>query len=369
MSSMTRFLTGAILLAQMSCSSPSEKRVANDWVLGPFQKADDNNPVLIPQGDGVFFCPVRGDSVRWEIKDVFNPASLVRNDTVFLLYRAEDTVGIYAGTSRIGLAFSTDAVRFQRLSQPVFYPDNDFMYEYEWEGGCEDPRIVQREDGVYILTYSSYDGKVARLCVASSPDLIRWTKHGLAFGETHDGKFKDLWSKSGSIVYRLDGERMVAVKMKGYYWMYWGDTHIYGARSTDLFNWEPLLNESEELISVFGPRPGKFDSDLVEPGPPALLTEKGIVLIYNSRNRGEGGDPGLPEGTYAAGQVLLDPNDPLQVLARTDEYFIFPDREYEITGQIGNVCFVEGMVFFKGRWWIYYGTADSKIAAASSSSL
>jgi hypothetical protein len=31
---------------------------------------------------------------------------------------------------------------------------------------------------------------------------------------------------------------------------------------------------------------------------------------------------------------------------------------------VGNVCFLEGMVFFKGKWLLYYGTADSKIAVA-----
>jgi hypothetical protein len=32
--------------------------------------------------------------------------------------------------------------------------------------------------------------------------------------------------------------------------------------------------------------------------------------------------------------------------------------------QVGNVVFIEGLVFFKGRWLLYYGTADSKIAVA-----
>ena len=68
---------------------------------------------------------------------------------------------------------------------------------------------------------------------------------------------------------------------------------------------------------------------------------------------------------YAAGQVLCDPNDPTAVLRRSRDYFLKPEREYEITGQIGNVCFLEGLVHFKRRWLLYYGTADSKIAVAS----
>jgi len=33
-------------------------------------------------------------------------------------------------------------------------------------------------------------------------------------------------------------------------------------------------------------------------------------------------------------------------------------------GDIYEVCFVEGLVYFKDKWFLYYGTADSKIAVA-----
>jgi predicted GH43/DUF377 family glycosyl hydrolase len=67
---------------------------------------------------------------------------------------------------------------------------------------------------------------------------------------------------------------------------------------------------------------------------------------------------------YAGGQVLLDKNDPTKVLRRLDHNFIRPDRPYEITGQVNQVCFLEGLADFNGRWLLYYGTADSRIAVA-----
>ena len=72
----------------------------------------------------------------------------------------------------------------------------------------------------------------------------------------------------------------------------------------------------------------------------------------------------MPEGTYAASQVLLDKNDPTKILKRMDTYFIKPDKTYEISGQVNNVCFVEGLANFHNKWFLYYGTADSKIAVA-----
>jgi len=161
--------------------------------------------------------------------------------------------------------------------------------------------------------------------------------------------------------------------------MYWGDQNIWAATSDDLINWAPVEMQANEkppielrgqalnmpqLKIVVPTRQKKFDSDLVESGPPAMLTDKGIVLIYNSRNIPSIGDSSLPEGTYAASQVLLDKNDPTKILERMGNYFIKPDKPYEISGQVNHVCFVEGLAQFKGKWFLYYGTADSKIAVA-----
>jgi predicted GH43/DUF377 family glycosyl hydrolase len=357
------FIT-TFLFACNNQPASKETTAAGGWELLPFTKADSVNPVLVPDSAATFMCPVRKQVVKWEEKDVFNPAAIIRNDTVFLLYRAEDKIGKFAGTSRIGLAWSTDGLRFTKHPLPVLYPDNDSAKKYEWEGGCEDPRIVEDENGTYYLTYTAYDGDKARLLVATSKDLYHWTKHGHAFAGSGDTSHVNLWSKSGAIVCRYENGKVVAVKINGKYWMYWGDTNIFLAKSDDLIHWTPIIDPNHELVVAFGPRPGKFDSDLVEPGPPAMLTDKGIVLIYNSRNVPAKGDTTLPEGTYAAAQVLFDSLRPGVVTSRMNTYFMKPDKPYEIMGQVNHVCFVEGLANYKGKWFLYYGTADSKIAVA-----
>ena len=333
------------------------------WMLGPFVKNDDRNPVMEPDSLARFVCPVSKKMLQWEAKDVFNPAAVAIDNRVYLLYRAEDKIGKHAGTSRIGLASSLDGLVFRRSPIPVLYPDNDSLHVFEWEGGCEDPRVVKREDGLYVMTYTAYDGQTARLCVASSLNLLNWEKHGLAFSQP---QYRDLWSKSGAIVCERVGNEIVARKIHDKYWMYWGDTDIFLATSNDLIHWKPAESRKKQLVSALQPRPGYFDSKLVEPGPFALLTPKGILLIYNSANNAETGDKSLPDMTYAAGQALFDLEKPDKLIARANRHFLHPDREYEITGQVNNVCFVEGLVWYKGRWLLYYGTADSKIAVAES---
>jgi predicted GH43/DUF377 family glycosyl hydrolase len=335
-----------------------EELPQDDWALEGFTKIDDLNPILTPSLDQVFFCPVSQKKVKWEEKNILNPSAIVKDNKVYLIYRAQDS----AMTSRLGIAYSEDGLHFTRLPEPILYPDKDYMLRYEWKGGVEDPRVVESEDGKYIMTYTSYDGRTARLCLASSEDLMHWTKHGLVLGE---GEHRDTWSKSGAIVAKLDGNRIIATKINGKYWMYFGDTNLYMATSDDLIHWETVERKDDgKLVEVLQPRPGYFDSRLVEPGPYGLLTEKGILLIYNSSNAMEYNDPYLPVFTYSAGQALFDKDIPYRLVNRLNKYFIYPDKSYEKTGEVNNVCFVEGMVYFRNKWFLYYGTADSRIAAA-----
>lgn len=362
------FISFTILLclsaSLFNCGTSESGFDTNDttWAMLPFRKLDNVNPILTP-GDNSFVCPILQKDVKWENKDVFNPTAVVRNNAVFMLYRAEDTVGKYNGTSRLGLAISADGTKFSKIKNPILTPADDFMKVYEWEGGIEDPRVVEDETGTYVLTYTAYDGDLARLCVATSPDFLNWTKQGLAFGD----KYANMWSKSGAIVAKLSGNKMIAQKINGKYWMYFGDTDLFLASSDNLMFWTPVeetINGETKLKSVLKPRPGYFDSRLVEPGPAAMLTDRGILLLYNGMNLDEGGDPNLPPGTYSGGQALFSATQPDKLINRLERYFITPDKDYEITGQVNKVCFVEGLVFHNNRWLLYYGTADSKIAAA-----
>ncbi|MEZ4701124.1 MAG: glycoside hydrolase family 130 protein [Rhodothermales bacterium] len=304
-----------------SPDAPADSQVdsgADSWTLGPFEKYA-GNPILTPQGD------------TWEAKDIFNPAAWTDGETIYLIYRAEDSsgVGIWNGTSRIGLGTSTDGIRFDREPDPIFEPSDP----WELPGGTEDPRIVHI-DGTYYLTYTGYDGETARLGMATSTDLHTWTKHGPLFPERG-------WTKSGAIL---------PEPIDGTYWMYFGDTNIWAAHSTDLLHWTVV---EEPAIK---PRPGMFDSRLVEPGPPPLLTDDGILLIYNSA------DENLQ---YAAGQALFDPRNPAVLIDRTDAPFLEVTNELEKSGQIANVVFAEGLVEKNGTWFLYYGMGDSGIGVAT----
>lgn len=339
-----------------------------DWMFGPFEKPLDVNPIISPSASSTFMSPLGDSIVHWEQLATFNPAAVVRNGKVYVLYRAEDATGrqeIGFHTSRIGLAESSDGVRFTRRATPVLYPDKDDQARYEWTGGVEDPRIVETEDGRYVMTYTQWNRDVPRLAIATSTDLVSWKKHGPAFSAADGGRYLRTETKSGSIVTRVQGDRLIATKVNGKYWMYFNVPDIMLATSDDLISWTPLADSDGKALKVLSSRPGYFDSWLVEAGPPAILTERGIVLIYNAGNSGRFGDAGLPERVYTGGQALFDARNPIRLIARSAQPFIRPTEPYEKTGQYKEgTTFSEGLVRFNGRWFLYYGTADSRVAVA-----
>ncbi|MHA6247024.1 glycoside hydrolase family 130 protein [Pontibacter sp. CAU 1760] len=337
-----------------------------EWMLGPFERPNEINPIITPKEKTTFKDPMSGKKVNWEAMATFNPASVVRDGKIHVLYRAEDKLGdmmIGGHTSRLGMATSEDGKAYKRGDKPVLFPDNDSQKQYEWPGGVEDPRIVEKEDGTYVLTYTQWNKDIPRLAVATSKDLKTWEKHGPAFAKAHDGKFRDLDSKSGAILTRKEGDKLIPTKINGKYWMYFGVPHIWMATSDDLVNWDPVLDDRSEIVKVLSPRVGYFDAWLVEAGPPALVTDKGIVVLYNAGNSKALGDTTLADRIYTGGQALYDLNNPMKLLSRSDEPFIKPEMPYEKTGQyVDGTTFMEGLTYFKGKWYLYYGTADSRVA-------
>ncbi len=337
------------------------------WKDGIFVKTSIN-PIMGPDSAQVFYCPMLKKDVQWQKADVFNPAAIVRDNKVYMLYRAEDNPKAILGgrTSRIGLAVSDDGLHFRRFDKPVIYPDNDAFSGYEFPGGCEDPRVVETEDGRYVVVYTSWNGKTARLSAAISPDLLKWEKKGPVFAKAYEGKYKDTWSKSGSIITHYKNGKPVAWKFKGKYWMYWGEHFVNLAWSENMYDWYPLEDKKGQLQRLVETRAGKFDSDLTECGPPAILTDKGILLLYNGKNATtEKADTALPKGMYAVGQILFDPRNPGKVISRSSVPFLQPSLPHEITGQYkAGTTFAEALLYFKEKWFLYYGTADSFVGLA-----
>jgi beta-1,2-mannosidase len=297
---------------------------AQSETLGPWTRAS-LTPVISPRGDD------------WESAGTFNPAVVVHHGKFVMLYRAQDK----SGTSRLGYAESSDGIHFNRLSQPVLSPEAD----YEKDGGVEDPRLV-KFGSTYYLTYTGYNKKDAQLCLATSKDLQHWQRQGVIL-PAYKGRWNVAWTKSGAIV---------PEKINGKYWMYFlgtttDKTDQTGlAYSTDLIHWTDATD-----TPVLPRRAGRFDSRVVEPGPAPVVTKDGIVLVYNAAD---------DKLVYRTAIAVFDRHDPRKLLWRSEQPVFFPEKDWEKTGQVPNVVFVEGMARRGSHYLFYYGAADKYIGVA-----
>jgi beta-1,2-mannosidase len=294
------------------------------WKLTQWHRVSDN-PILTPRGH------------TWQSVGTFNPAVVLHNGRFVMLYRAQDK----NGTSRLGYAESSDGIHFARRPEPVLSPETN----YDREGGVEDPRLVKFGD-TYYLTYTGYNKKDAQLCLATSKDLIHWERKGVIL-PAYKGNWNVGWTKSGAIV---------PEKIQGKYWMYFLGTsadktdQMGLAYSTDLIHWAEATQ-----TPVLPRRPGQFDSRVVEPGPPPIITKDGIVLIYNAAD---------DKLVYRTAIAVFDPHDPSKLLSRSEKPTFVPVKAWEKVGQVPNVVFVEGMVRQGSRYLFYYGAADKYIGVA-----
>lgn len=383
----------AILLgATIATAQAPSLSVYKPWMISPFNQVDAVNPILGPNFDSLFFCPIRKENVRWEARAIIGAAAIVKDDELALIYHAEDSSNGFRGergtwgTFRQGLAWSTDGLHFTRQGKPVLYPDNGPMKDAEWTGGDEIPRIVEGPDETYYLYYSSWNRTVTRLSVATSKDLAHWTKRGLIFNKAYGGKYRKLWSKAGAVVTELKEGRLQAAMIKGKYWMYFGEGDMHIATSDNLIDWTPIElapgqknipaegevsynheKDSPDLLVVQYPRKGKFDSELVEGGV-AILTKDGIVHIYNASDKDSPDSAAWKKDSalyYSLGQALMSADDPTKLLDRSDVSFLKPDRDFEQLGATPGVLYLTGIAWYHGKWMLYYNGADWMVGVAT----
>ena len=327
---------GAVSLAAFAGGTlPEEFRWVERFVKYP------GNPILRPQGE-------------WAADLIFNPAAIVKDGRVGILCRGvnfthKPSNGCWS-VSNFVWAWSDDGFNFKVDDKPFLAPDADSPYK----GGFEDPRLVYvPEEKLYVLTYTGVKGRLpggrwdTPALIAWSKDLVRW-EFG---GEVFPSRAVCITPK------RIDGK----------FWAYYDNHSLHTAWSDDLRHWH-LTGRC-----VAPPRPGKFDSDLCEAVAAPIVTDKGILLLYNGamgREQtiayGEKLVASYREGhsTYQLGWVLMDPHDPEKVIARCEEPVLSPTEPSELYGMVGYTIFASGLVEFKGRHFLYYGMADNRIGVA-----
>ncbi|MEK7606285.1 MAG: hypothetical protein AAB458_01680 [Patescibacteria group bacterium] len=282
----------------------------------------------------------------WEAYAVFNWCPTSYRGTHIALYRAMSEEIYYEGShmriSTIGIARGRDDTHFNEREQFI-------APEHDWERfGCEDPRVT-KIDGTYYIFYTAlgtypFTADGIRIAVAVSKDMKTIQEKHLVtpfnakamtlFPEKINGKYVVLFSAhtdSPPVKTSIAMLDRIEDLWSPHFWEKWQkeiDTHVIDLK--------------------------REEGDHIEIGAPPVKTNHGWLLIY-SHIRHYGTD----KMVFGIEAVLLDLNDPKNIIGRTHGPFLTPTETYEKFGQVMNIVFPSGATIRKGTLHIYYGAADT----------
>lgn len=294
----------------------------------------DGNPILTPTLE-----------LDWQARGVFNPASVYLNDTFQIIYRAQSM----NGTSMMGLATSKDGFHIdENLDDPIYMPRADFEKKTHEVGnsGCEDPRVTQIGDSLYML-YTAYDGnnppRVAMTTISVNDFIARkwdnWSFPKLISLPGVDDK--DACIVQG----KTPGTYLAFHRMNSSIWLEIRDSLDF--RENNCLNGTILAQA----------RPDNWDNIKLGIAGPPIETELGWLLLYHAVCE--------PNHAYKVGAMLLDYTDPFKIIGRTDTPILEPETLYEKVGEIPNVVFPCGAIVKEGMLSVYYGGADKVVGVAT----
>jgi beta-1,2-mannobiose phosphorylase / 1,2-beta-oligomannan phosphorylase len=335
---------------------------------------------------GVLMSPSDGDGL--EAEGVLNPASGRDPDgRVYLLPR----IVAHGNVSRIGIAEVelTDGVPTGvRRQGVVMAPDR------RWErgvgnAGTEDPRTtwVPRL-GIHVMTYVAYGPLGPRLALATSSDLRTWRRLGPPHFHYVDALDTDLnqFPNKDAVFFPEpvpgpDGKPTYAMLHRPMWDLGWirngQGTHLPAGVTDDrpgiwisYASADDVERDVTALVHLGDHRlvalpEFEFESVKIGAGPPPIRVEEGWLLVHHgvSGKASKHWGP-QPHVRYSAGAMLLDPDDPARVIARTPEPLLVPTTEHERFGLVPNVVFPTAIEQIHGIRYVFYGMADSRIGVA-----
>ncbi|MFU0789711.1 MAG: glycoside hydrolase family 130 protein [Virgibacillus proomii] len=232
--------------------------------------------------------------------------------------------------SYIRIARSKDGHRFTIDKDAFICPFNRYQ-----TFGIEDARCTQIGDTYYINFSSVSEMGVCDSLVATK-DFVTYQDLGNIFAPEN----KDVLlfpEKINGKYYALHRPSLKSI----------GNHDIWIASSPDLLAW----GDHHHLIGI---RPGSWDGGRIGGGLVPIKTEKGWLEIYHGATE---------DHRYCMGAVLLDLDDPTKVIARTIDPIMEPEEDYEKEGFFGEVVFGCGGIIEGDKLIMYYGVADTSMAA------
>lgn len=316
-------------------------------------------------------------ALGFEIDGVLNPAVIMDAGVIHMFYRAVAKHNY----SSIGYCKLTSPLLVgERMDTPIIFP----QFDYEMHG-VEDARVT-KIDNLFYLTYTAYDGINALGCLATSTDLINWEKLGIIVPQMAYKEFDRLASTKNALnekYLRYNGDGGILEK-KGRKVFIWDKNVMFFPRKINgkfcfLHRIKPdiqfvCIDSLADLTVEFWQNyflhfqanillTPKFEHEAsyIGGGCPPIETEHGWLMIYH------GVQDTVDGFVYSACAALLDLDNPIKEISRLPNPLFKPEEEWELIGEVNNVCFPTGAIVIEDTLYIYYGAADERIACESMS--
>lgn len=277
-------------------------------------------PLLTPRTD-----------VTWEAGGVFAPAVIKEGDNWRMLYRAFGA----DRRSRLGYAESEDGLHWSREVLPRVVPISGNSNERD---GAEDPRIIKL-NGHYYITYTAVRGRYrkfkTRIRILQTTDFINYKRLKLHFNWN-----RPRFDKDGVLLPTKTGDR---------YWL------LHRIPPAVRLSSSPNLKRWRYETTLLKPTNYLWESVKVGAGPPPLKTKDGWLLFYHGVS---------DRNMYGMGAAIFTLEPTPRLLYRLPYPILCPEKSYETTGVVPNVVFGTAAVELDDRYRLYYGGADTVIAAA-----
>ena len=274
----------------------------------------------------------------YPVNTVFNPAAASFDGKVLLLARVEDRRGF----SHLTKAVSEDGISNWIIDKfPTMEPNPDHPEE-AW--GIEDPRISYIDElKKYAVVYTAYSDAGPVVSMALTENFTEFER----LGPILPPEDKD----AAIFPRRFDGKWLLIHRPIDH------GANIWISSSDNLRYW----GEHKILINARGG--SWWDGYKVGLCAQPLETPDGWLILYHGVKQTASG------AIYRLGLVLLDLDNPLKVLRRSDEWVFGPQEIYEKEGDVRDVVFPCGWVLDaeNDRIKMYYGAADTSIALAVAS--
>lgn len=282
--------------------------------------------------------------------------------------------GIPVGVDRLGIALQPDR---------------------SWErgsghGGTEDPRITWIEKlGQHVMTYVAFGPTGPRPAIAVSTDLRSWTRLGPIHFAYEDalGTDLNLYPNKDVVFFPEpvpgpDGKPFFAALHRPMWDLSFvrpNDSAPVPASVDDprpsiwisYVSVADVLEDPSRLVRLMGHRQVaapefEWEALKIGAGPAPLRVPEGWLLLHHGVSGTVEGSAFVPQRhvRYCVGAMLLDPDDPSRVVARSSVPLLEPATPDELTGIVANVVFPTAIEEIEDELFVFYGMADYRIGVA-----